>query len=52
MMGGEYAIKSFSAAYPDWDFLALATNGKSEGFLTGWRKQSLHLLNSWLCLQV
>jgi hypothetical protein len=47
MIVGSKAVDSFTKSFPDWDFLALDASGKSSGILTGWRKSSLKLLNSW-----
>jgi hypothetical protein len=41
-------LRSFSTSFPEWDLLAMdGACEKSGGLLTGWRKKSLKLLNSW-----
>jgi hypothetical protein len=47
MIVGSKAIDSFTKSFLDWDFLALDAIGKLGGILSGWRKSSPKLFNSW-----
>jgi hypothetical protein len=46
---GNKFIDGLSKSWKDWDFLALDFEGFLGGFLIGWRKKSMRLIN-YVCL--